>query len=159
MPGEVWEDSNNEFAKPFVASLKALRQVKREYAPKFDSIYKRKYLGLLWLQDDQDRNGYFSPFGLTKYYDLSDNTWSNKYFSRLIVEGWIIPIHEHMALHRRAVLSPLFFALLQAITNTLRREYPERFKAQDLAALSPEIKAMKPESSVFDFVTAIPDLR
>lgn len=163
LPGEIWEDSHTEshfnYMSQFIESMKVLPEVRRENKPKFDSIYKRKFMCLAWLLGDQQKHGFLSVYGIVKYYALKDNTWADKYFTRLINENWILPIDTHMLTHRRAVLSPLFFSLIQSITNTLRREYPERFKAQDLAALSPEIKAMKPESSVFDFVTAIPDLR
>jgi len=114
---------------------------------------------LFWLQGDQKQNGHFSPFSIVKYYALKDNTWANKYFSRLITEGWIIPIDTHLVTHKRAILSPLFFALLASITTYLRREHPERFAAQDLAAVGPEVRSIAPTQSCFDIVVDIPDMR
>lgn len=159
LTGVIPDDPIHEFSPAFIWTLKILPMVRRENKPKFDSVYKRKLMCLYWLQGDQEVNGHFSPFSITKYYALKDNTWSNRYFSRLITENWILPIDTHLPTHRRAVLSPLFYSLLQSITNTLRREHPERFRAQDIAALSPEVQAMKPESSTLDMIETIIDNR
>lgn len=156
LPGEIWEDSNPEYAPGFIWSLKALPAVRRENRPKFDTVYKRKLMCLYWLQGDLERDGYFTVYGIVKYYALKDNTWADKYFTRLIHEGWIIAVDTHLAKHRRAILSPLFYSLIRAITNTLRREYPERFAPE---AIAPEVDAIRPSQSCFDIVQDIPDMR
>jgi len=155
LPGEIVEDSNSGFADAFIMALKALPKVRREHKPKFDSVYKRKLMALFWCEGDQKRQGFFTPTSLTEYYALRDNTWSDKYFTRLIREGWITAIDTHLPTHRRAILSPLFFGLIQAITNTLRRDYPERFPK----IASAQAQAIPSDTPAADIVENIPDLR
>lgn len=159
LPSDFLDGPIYEFSERYGLMLRILPKVKTANQPIYNSMFSRKFMILVYLAGIQKEHGYFSVFSIQQHFRQTQGMYADHYLSRIIGEGWAFGIDVELAKHRRAVLSPLFFSLIQSITNTLRREYPERFKAQDLAALSPEIKAMKPESSVFDFVTAIPDLR
>lgn len=159
MPIDYLEGPIYPFATKYSMMLKALPKVKTMHSPKFNTMFVRKFMILVYLAGIEKEQGFFSILSLRDHFRQSTARYAEDYFLQLTREGWALPVLPQTPKQIKAVLSPLFFSLIQSITNTLRREYPERFKAHDLAALSPEIKAMKPESSVFDFVTAIPDLR
>lgn len=148
-----------EFAERYNGMLKVLPKVKTANQPKYNSMFSRKFMILIYLVQIERNQGFFSVFSIQEHFRQTKSGYADHYFSQLIAEGWAIAVDTHLPKHRHAILSPLFHGLVDTVTNTLRRKYPERFKSHDIAVLSPEIQAIQPNESMLDYIQEITDPR
>lgn len=155
MPDWFLANDISEFATKYSLMLKALPKVKTLTKPKFDAMFSRKFMVLVYLSGIEQEKGHFSIFSIQEHFRQGSGVYATSYFNRLLNEGWITAINTHYPKHREAVLSPLFFSLIQSLTTFLRREHPEQYAKR----ISAQVEALPADIEPSDIVQDIPDLR
>lgn len=155
LPSELLDGPVYEFASRYTLTLKVLPKVKTANKPKFNTMFVRKFMILIYLLDIEQKQGFFSVFSIQSHFRQSLSRYAAEYFDQLARDSWIVPIDTDLPKHKRAVLSPLFFSLMRAITTHLRREHPERFTP----AISASAEQLRPDDPTLSQVEDIPDLR
>lgn len=156
LPHWLLNDPISAFSLKYAVMLRILPKVKTANKPKFNAIFSRKFMILVYLLGIEHENGCFSILSIRDHFRQASSIYATQYFNKLLDDGWILAVNTHMVKHKEAVLSPLFFSLLQAMTSFLRRGHPEYFSPE---VLNEDVKAMKPESSTLDYIQEITDPR